>query len=130
MRTIYLTLEQILAIHYDQIERYSGSHGIRELSLLESAVERPQASFMGDDLYPDIFTKAAALMHSMVLNHPFLDGNKRTATVSTAAFLHFNGWDIKVTQDELAQISLNIESKKWDQETLANWLKEHCLKAG
>jgi death on curing protein len=128
MKIIYLTLEQILAIHYDQIEGYGGSHGIRDLPLLESAIERPQASFMGEDLYPDVFTKAAALMHSMALNHPFLDGNKRTATVSTAAFLHFNGWDIKVNQDELIEISLNVESKKWDQEALVNWLKSNCQK--
>ena len=128
MKVVYLTLEQILAIHYDQIGRYGGSHGIRDLPLLESAVERPQASFMGEDLYPNIFTKAAALMHSMVLNHPFLDGNKRTATVTASAFLHFNGFDVKVSQQELIEISLNVESKKWDQEILAKWLEDHCQK--
>lgn len=121
----FLTLEQILAIHHDQIERYRGSHGIRELSLLESAIHRPQASFMGEDLYQSIFDKAAALIHSMILNHPFLDGNKRTGTVTGAAFLHFNGWDIKVSQKELLELSLNVESKKWKIEHLSKWLKDH-----
>lgn len=89
-KTIFLTLEQVLAIHYDQIERYGGSHGVRDLALLESATQRPQASFMGEDLYPDIFKKGAALMHSLILNHPFVDGNKRSGVVSTASFLHYN----------------------------------------
>lgn len=127
-KTIFLSLEQILAIHHDQIERYGGSHGIRDLSLLESAIHRPQASFMGEDLYQSIFDKAAALIHSMILNHPFIDGNKRTGTVTGAAFLHFNNWDIKVSQDELLELSLNVESKKWDITQLSNWLKDHSKK--
>lgn len=124
----FLTLEQILAIHFDQIERYEGSHGVRDLSLLESAMQRPQASFMGEDLYIGIFDKAAALMHSLILNHPFIDGNKRTGTVATAAFLHFNGHDLKLTQKELVEISLMVESKRLNLEEISKWLKDHAVK--
>jgi len=124
---IFLTLEQILAIHFDQIERYSGSHGVRDLPLLESAMQRPQASFYGEDLYVGIFDKAAALMHSLILNHPFIDGNKRTGTVATAGFLHFNGHDLKLTQKELVEISLLVESKKLDLEQISKWLKDHSI---
>ncbi len=127
-KTIFLSLEQVLAIHYDQINNYGGGHGIRDLSLLESAVYRPQASFMGDDLYLSIFDKAASLIHSLVLNHPFIDGNKRTGTVTGAGFLHFNGWDLKVSQKELEEVSLNVESKKWDIEKLSKWLQNNSKK--
>ena len=91
VKTTFLTLPEILAIHHDQIEKYGGSHGIRDLSLLESAAFRPQSSFLEKDLYKNIFTKTAALIHSLVLNHPFIDGNKRTGTVAGARFLYLNG---------------------------------------
>lgn len=127
-KIVFLSLEQILAIHHDQISNYGGSHGIRDLSLLESAVHRLQVSFMGEDLYPNIFDKAAALIHSLVLNHPFIDGNKRTGTIAGAGFLHFNGWDLKVSQKEIEEISLNVESKKWDIGTLSKWLQNNSKK--
>ena len=127
-KTNFLTLEQVLAIHFDQIENYDGSHGVRDLSLLESAVMRPQASFMGEDLYEDLFAKAAALFHSLVLNHPFIDANKRTSTVATGWFLHLNGFDLKVSLKGLEEASLNIESKKWDLEQISKWIKEHSVK--
>lgn len=128
-KTFFLTLEQVLAIHYDQVERYCGSHDVRDLALLESATQRPEASFMGEDLYPTIFDKAAALMHSLLLNHPFIDANKRTGTVSTASFLHFNGYDLKVSQNDLVEAALSVESKKWNLEQISRWLKEHSTKA-
>lgn len=124
-KVVYLTLEQVLAIHHDQIERYSGSHGIRDLKLLESAIHRPQSSFMGEDLYNSIFDKASALMHSILMNHPFLDGNKRTATVSTAAFLHLNGLEIKCSQKELINLALSVETKEKNLEQISVWLKDH-----
>src|SRR3990172_10842143 len=92
----FITLEQLLTIHEDQIDRYGGSHGIRDLNLLESALFRPQTTFSGEDLYKTIFDKAAALMHSLILNHPFVDGNKRTAVVAAIIFLLQNGWMLKV----------------------------------
>lgn len=128
-KIFFLTLEQVLAIHYDQVERYGGSHGVRDLALLESATQRPEASFMGEDLYPTIFDKAAALMHSLILNHPFVDGNKRTGIVSTTSFLHFNSYDLKVSQNDLVKITLFVESKKLNLEQISKWLKEHSIQA-
>lgn len=127
-KTAYITLEEVLAIHHDQIERYCGSHGIRDINLLISAIERPKSSFMGEDLYPTIFDKAAALMHSILLNHPFLDGNKRTSMVSASFLLHFNNWDLQVKQEELVEAALAVESKKWNLAQISKWLKEHSVK--
>jgi death-on-curing protein len=78
----YLSATQVLFVHSRLIDTTGGAHGIRDLGLLQSAVSRPKATFGGKDLYPDIFHKAAALMESLVKNHPFIDGNKRTAITS------------------------------------------------
>lgn len=125
---VYLDLEQILAIHHDQIERYGGSHGIRDLALLESAVARPQSTFAGEDLYPDVFLKAAVIMHGIILNHPFLDGNKRTGTVSAARFLFMNDYMLKTTNKKLVEVALKVESKKISIKQLANWLSKNSKK--
>ncbi len=125
---IFLTFEQVLAIHDNQIELYGGSHGIREITLFESAIMRPQTTFGGNDLYPSIFEKAAVLMHSIVMNHAFVDGNKRTGTVSALVFLEMNGFKLKVNQKDLTNLSLDINSKKSDTKLVALWLKKHSKK--
>lgn len=125
-KTVFLTLEQVLAIHFDQVERYGGSHGVRDLALLESAVQRPQASFMGEDLYDTVFAKAAALFHSLALNHPFIDGNKRSSVVATAYFLHVNGWELETDQKELLNAALAVATKAWDIEQITKWLEAYC----
>lgn len=123
--TIFLTLEQVLVIHEDQIERYGGSIGIRDLALLESAIFRPQSSFSGQDLYETIFDKATALVHSLLLNHAFIDGNKRTSTVSTIVFLKLNGWNLVVSQNELVQFAKDVEEKKLSLEQISFWLEKN-----
>ena len=125
---IFLTLEQILLIHEDQIDRYGGSHGLRDISLLESAVYRLQTTFGGIDLYPSIFDKAAALVHSLLLNHPFVDGNKRTAIASMLVFLDLNGYFFSISQKELVKTALSIENKKWNINKISLWLKKHAKK--
>lgn len=124
---IYLTLEQILVIHQDQIDRYGGSHGLRDLTLLESAILRPQTTFSGEDLYPTLFNKAAALLHSLIHNHPFLDGNKRTASVSTAVFLIKNNYDLKVDNKKFEATILAIAIKKMSLEEIGVWLENNCI---
>lgn len=121
-----MALEQILVIHEDQIERYGGSHGVRNLALIESAVYRPQTTFAGKELYDSIFDKAAALLHSLLLNHAFVDGNKRTAMVSTLTFLELNGYRLEVSQKGLVTFALTVENKKPAIEKIAMWLKKHC----
>ena len=101
----YLTPEQVLFIHYLIIEETGGSHGIRDIPLLQSAVARPMAVFNDTDLYPDLFTKAAALMHSNIKNHPFVDGNKRTAVTAASIFLLRNSFKITASNKELEQFT-------------------------
>lgn len=124
----FLGLDEVLAIHHDQIERYGGLHGIRDLNLLISALARPQVTFAGRDLYPDLFSKASALIHSLTLNHSFIDGNKRTAIVSTARFLYINGFALKMSEKELINLPLKIDSKDLDPEGISSWLKKHSRK--
>lgn len=124
----FITLDEILAIHDDLVDKYGGSHGIRELGLIESAVGRPQASFGGEDLYSTIFDKAAALFQSLLFNHAFVDGNKRTATVSVARFLSKNGYEIEVTQKELVDFPIRVENSHPSLEEIAEWLKRHTEK--
>lgn len=127
-KTIYLTLDEVLAIHHEEVEKFGGSHGVRDLDLLDSALHRPQSSFMGEDLYPTLFRKAAALMHSILLNHPFIDANKRTSVAAMAYFLHLNGYNIAAEQKELVELALKVESKLIDLEQISQWLKEHSVK--
>lgn len=126
----YLTPEQVLFIHYRLIEETGGSHGLRDIGLLQSAIARPMAAFGGDELYPDIFTKAAALMHSLIKNHPFIDGNKRTAITSSSIFLLRNGFQITASNKELEQFTLEAASTKIEIEKIAKWFKKHSVKAG
>ena len=124
-QTLFLTLEQILIIHTDQIERYGGSHGLRDLGLLESAVYRPGSTFAGEELYPSIFEKAAALTHSLLLNHPFVDGNKRTAVTSMMLFLEINKQKTRCSEKEIIEFALWIENKKPTIEDISDWIKNH-----
>lgn len=128
MKTIFLTLEQILAIHDDQIERYGGSHGIRDIGLLESAVFRPQSTFDGEELYPNTFEKAAVLLHSLLLNHVFMDGNKRTSIVSILVFLELNGYLFTISQKRLVKLAQDVENKKMNLESLIKFFSKHSKK--
>src|SRR3990170_2951275 len=127
--TSYLTSEQVLFIHYRLIEETGGSHGIRDIALLQSAVARPMATFGSDDLYPDIFSKAAALMHSIIKNHPFVDGNKRTAITAASLFLIRNGFQIKAANKELERFALKAASTNIELEEIAGWFRKHSKPA-
>lgn len=124
----YITLDEVLAIHDDMVERYGGSFGIRDLGLIQSAIARPQATFGGEDLYPTIINKAAALFHSLIFNHAFTDGNKRTSLTSTARFLYLNGYELKADQKELIDFPLRVENNHLDIAQISNWLKMHTKK--
>ena len=128
-RVVHLTLDVALAIHDDMIERYGGSHGIRDLGLIQSALARPQASFGGEDLYPTILDKAAALFHSLIFNHAFMDGNKRTSITATARFLYVNGYELIAEKEEFVAFPLRVENKHLSLEEIAGWLEGHVRKA-
>ena len=120
-----LSAEQILFIHARLIEETGGSHGVRDLNMLLSAVGRPQASFDNQDLYPDLFSKAAALMESLIRNHPFVDGNKRTGVVAAGLFLRRNGYRLTTNNAELVTVTMDIAQSKSSLADLAIWLREN-----
>lgn len=121
----YLTPQNVIQIHFELVEVTGGLQGLRDLGLLESAVARPQASFGGEDLYPILELKAAALVHSLLLNHVFVDGNKRTATVSMIEFLILNGKKFKATNREIVDFALWVENKKPSIREITRWIKKH-----
>ncbi|MGH2349832.1 MAG: type II toxin-antitoxin system death-on-curing family toxin [bacterium] len=124
----YLTLEEVLYLHSRIVKRTGGRAGVRELSLLESAVFRPASTFGGKDLYPDLFTKAAAILHSLVNNHPFTDGNKRTAYVAASRFLFINGHVLRVPAEGVIDFLLEVEAKTLALDGIARWLKRHSIR--
>ena len=126
--TSYITLDAVLAIHDDMMGKYGGSHGIRDLGLIQSAIARPQSSFGGEDLYQSVFDKAAGLFHSLIFNHAFVDGNKRTTMVSTARFLSLNGYELVADQKEFVAFPLRVENKHLSIEEISKWLQKHSKK--
>lgn len=124
----YLTTEQVLFIHSRLIDKTGGSHGIRDLGLLQSAASRPRATFGGRELYPDIFQKAAALIESLTKNHPFIDGNKRTAIASAGIFLEKNGYLLETTQKELERFARRLAAGKVSFEDAVKWFRKVSLR--
>ena len=119
----YLTSEQVLFIHARLIVETGGEHGMRDLGLLQSAVSRPQAVFDGNDLYADVHSKAAALLESLVNNHPFVDGNKRTGIAAAALFLQANGYPLTASNQDVESFVLSIASGKKTFVDIAEWLR-------
>lgn len=125
----YLYPHQVLYLHRRVIEVSGGSQGVRDQGLLESAIYRPQASFGGADLYPDIFSKAAVLGHSIIKNHPFVDGNKRTGLEAMRLSLRINGWDLRTNEDAKFKFTIEVASDPaMDEPRMAEWLKSRCVK--
>lgn len=125
----YLTPQQVLLIHDQSIKRYGGSSGLRDLGLLESAIARPRSSFDGKDLYRSVFEKSAALMHSLLKNHAFVDGNKRTALASAGIFLRLNGYRLVNTHEKELEFALNVENGSLSIEEIAAWFRKYTRKA-
>ena len=118
----YLAAEQVLFIHARLISETGGMHGVLDLGLLLSAVARPQATFDGQDLYPDTFSKAAALLESLVSNHAFVDGNKRTAITSAGLFLGINGYRLTANNQQLEDFTLQCARHAVSLDEIARWL--------
>ena len=121
--TDYLTMAELLAIHEDQIQRYGGASGLRDPGALESALFRPQTGY-----YSDVVEEAAALWESLAQNHPFVDGNKRTAFAATYTFLAINGLSFRASAEETyAFISGLYERQAFVFAELTPWLREHVF---
>ncbi len=105
---IFLTLAEVIEIHKDQIHRYGGEIGLRDIRLLESAIAQPEASFGGEWLHSDIYQMAAAYAFHICMNHPFFDGNKRAALASALVFLELNGVSIQDSKGKLKDLMLKM----------------------
>lgn len=121
----YVSIDEVYAIHEAIIKRAGTKASVRDFSLLHSAVERPKAAFDGKDLYPTVFLKAAALLQSICLNHPFTDGNKRTSWLIAKRFLYLNGYHLKVKTKEAVGFMLKVDNQKPELSEIASWLEEH-----
>lgn len=121
----FITIDQVLFIHDQMVKRFGGSFGIRDMGLIESAVARPQASFGGKYLYNSIFDKAAALLQSLLKNHAFVDGNKRTALTSAGLFLKVNNYTLINNHKDEVEFAVKVDNGNLSVEEIAQWLKEH-----
>lgn len=126
----YLTAEQVLFIHARLIEETGGAHGVLSLGLLQSAVARPQASFDGQDLYPDLFSKAAALFESLIGNHDFVDGNKRTAITAAGLFLRLNDYHLTASNQELEGFTLQCSQHLLSLDQMILWFAGQSERVG
>lgn len=124
---IFLTLDEVMAIHQDQIANYGGSLGIRDQGLLDGALAQPESSFDGIYLHPDIYSMAAAYLYHVVMNHPFIDGNKRVGTVSALVFLELNGHELEVSEDLLEKTVFKVASGKMNKEDITKLFKTHTI---
>lgn len=118
-------IEVAIFIHEAIIKRAGTKAGVRDFALLHSALERPKATYAGRDLYPTIFAKAASLLQSLCLNHPFTDGNKRTAWAVTHKFLWDNGYHLKAARREAVDFMVRVDKQKPELIKIASWLKSH-----
>ncbi|MBX7195566.1 MAG: type II toxin-antitoxin system death-on-curing family toxin [Sandaracinaceae bacterium] len=124
MTVRYLSTAQIRALHRLQVERFGGATGLRDEGALDAAVMRARASFGGEDLYADLPAKAAALMHSLVQNHPFVDGNKRVGLHAMLVFLAENGVELDAGARELVEVTLAVASSRLGAEALTIWIRQ------
>ena len=123
----YLSLPEVLELHKAIISTSGGAIDVRDFNGLESALMQPHLTFNRKELYPDVASKAASLCFSLVMNHPFIDGNKRTGHAAMELFLIFNGFEINASVDEQENIILNLAAGKIDRIKFTSWLKTHII---
>jgi death-on-curing protein len=122
---IILSAEQILSMHKTLIEETGGCNGVRDISLLESAINAPFQKFDNEDLFPTIYQKASRLGFGIIKNHPFVDGNKRIGAHTMLVFLSLNGIELSYSQKELYEIILDIADGKGKLDELTTWIINH-----
>lgn len=123
--TRYLTLGEVIELHLLVLGTTGGTPRIRDLAALESAIAQPKATFGGTDLYPTLVDKAAALCFSLVRDHPFIDGNKRTGHAAMETFLVLNGAEIDAAVDEQERLMLDLAAGRTIRSDLTDWLRQH-----
>jgi death-on-curing protein len=122
----FLTLDEVLALHADQVERYGGAAGVRDLGLLESALAAPRATFGGGLLHATLPEMAAAYLFHLVRNHPFVDGNKRAGLAAGIAFLGLNDLWLEAGEDELVGLVVGVAEGEVGKAEVAVFLQQHA----
>ncbi|MBZ0168376.1 death-on-curing protein [Candidatus Methylomirabilis lanthanidiphila] len=125
MSPVFLSLDEVIEIHRDMIERYGGSAGIRDMGLLQSAVAMPQTGFGGEFLHADLFEMAAAYLFHIIQNHPFIDGNKRVGSMTAFAFLKLNGLTLAASETDFEQVVLEVARGRLNKAAIAEFLRTH-----
>lgn len=123
----YLTLIEVLELHRRITEQSGGASGIRDFGLLESAMAQPKMMFGGEELYPDLLEKSVALGFSIIMNHPFVDGNKRIGHAALETFLILNGMEISASVNKQENIILALASGEMDREAFVEWLQQNTI---
>ncbi|MCU0593797.1 MAG: type II toxin-antitoxin system death-on-curing family toxin [Desulfobacterales bacterium] len=123
MDPTFLSLAEVLEIHKDQVARYGGAPGIRDMELLKSAIGMPSATYGGQFLHTDIYEMAAAYLFHLVKNHPFVDGNKRVGAVAALVFLALNGFDFDASEDDFAEMVLSVARSERDKTDVAVFIR-------
>jgi death-on-curing protein len=126
---VFLTLDEVIAIHRDQIERYGGSLGVRDWGLLQSANAMPAAAFGGQYLHTDLCEMAAAYLFHIVQNHPFIDGNKRVGAVAADVFLALNDLQLIANQDNYAEFVLSVARGEASKSAAAEFFRANTKPA-
>lgn len=123
----YLSVNEVLELHNRVMQASGGSLGLLDLGALEAAVAQPRMVFANDELYPTIPEKAAALGFSLIQDHPFVDGNKRTGHAAMETFLVLNGHEIRASVDEQQSVLLQVAASEMKREAFLEWLREHII---
>ena len=122
---IFLSVEEVLAIHQDQIARYGGSMGVRDMGLMESAVSTPAASYFGEFVHKDLAEMAAAYLFYLVKNHAFIDGNKRVGAAAADVFLDLNGFELVNEEPAFSDLVLAVATGTADKHAVTEFIRAH-----
>lgn len=123
----YPNVEDIILLHGIIIRQSDGSSGVRDQGGVEAAVAQPRMTFAGEDLYPTIIEKASAICFSLVMNHPFVDGNKRIGQAAMEFFLMLNGYEVRADIDEQERIILDLAAGMLDRDAFTQWLNKRIV---
>lgn len=123
----FLSKDLVLKIHHRQVEKFGGTTGVRDEGLLESALSQPQATFSGEYLHRTIYEQAAAYLYHIAKNHPFIDGNKRTAFAVMDTFLRINGYILITNDEETYILVLKVAEGKIDKKEIAQYLEQNVI---
>jgi death-on-curing protein len=124
----YFDEETLLLAHYKLVERFGGSHGVRDINRIRSVLNAPKQNIFGKEQYASIYDKAAVYIRNIIGDHPFVDGNKRTGMTAGLFFLEKNGTNIRLSEKELEDFAVKVATESLQVKDIAEWLKEHSEK--